>query len=266
MDLRNLHLGLGDTLASLWAVRPGDRFFTHHWGAARFFHRESHPVDNAPDEAVTIYGLCNEYERTLEAPRLDVIARRAGRVPVQPVLSLEGREALAGFRPERGCVALCPGTLYGQRAWPDAHWLRLAEALCAAGVPVLGLGTQADAPLLRAMGIPCKVGLPMAGWMAEVQAARLVVGVDSAPIHMAAALGVPGVCIHAAVRPLALLGRYPGIVSAFPAGGCAGCHFREGLGFSRRACGQACARLAGVFVEDVLTAVLRGVQTIAKTD
>jgi heptosyltransferase-2 len=105
--------------------------------------------------------------------------------------------------PERRCssfvVALAPGARQPKRCWPieryllSASWIRRRQE-----VRILVVGGSDDAELGRALAAGLgDVVLNMAGraTMGQTSAllryARLFIGSDSAPMHVAAALGVP---------------------------------------------------------------------------
>jgi ADP-heptose:LPS heptosyltransferase len=95
-------------------------------------------------------------------------------------------------------AVLAPGGFSSQR-WPAASFAGLAVALAAAGLAVLVEGSPEEAPLLREVeaALPPEHRSihvrqdPLDVFAALVARARLVVTNDSAPLHFAAALGVP---------------------------------------------------------------------------
>lgn len=100
----------------------------------------------------------------------------------------------------RPFAVLSPGGLSSQR-WPAASFARLAIALAEdLDLAVLIEGSPDEAPLLREIGAAVAVEKggrvhvrqdPLDIFAALVARARLVVTNDSAPLHFAAALGVP---------------------------------------------------------------------------
>jgi ADP-heptose:LPS heptosyltransferase len=108
-------------------------------------------------------------------------------------------DALLGELGLAGPLAvLAPGGLSSQR-WPAASFARLAVALAELGLAVLVEGSPDEAPLLREVeaALPREHRAihvrqdPLDVFAALVARARLVVSNDSAPLHCAAALGVP---------------------------------------------------------------------------
>jgi ADP-heptose:LPS heptosyltransferase len=99
----------------------------------------------------------------------------------------------------RPFAVLAPGGLSSQR-WPAASFARLALSLAAElGLAVLVEGSAEEAPLLRELEVAMAPGHPLIHicqdpldvLAALLARARLVVTNDSAPLHFAAALGVP---------------------------------------------------------------------------
>ncbi len=93
---------------------------------------------------------------------------------------------------------LCPGTRSGSaKAWPTAYWRQLAAALGDRGFRPVVVGTGAEAPLAGSIcaqrpdlvNLAGKLSLgQLAGVLSQ---ARLVVGIDSMPMHLASLLGAP---------------------------------------------------------------------------
>jgi len=103
-------------------------------------------------------------------------------------------------------AVLHPGATKHYKLWPDAHFAALTAALVARGYQVVLTGAGADATHVEAIlaQVPADTRLHMASIcnqlsLAELasflQEAQLMVGNDSGPFHMAAALGVRGVVI-----------------------------------------------------------------------
>ena len=112
-------------------------------------------------------------------------------------------------------LLLCPGAAYGPaKRWPAARFAEVAAALLAAHpdlAPAVIVGAGGDAPaaaevaaLLAASGVPVvnRAGnTPLGDFLAAVAGARLVLTNDSGAMHLAAALGTPGVALFGSTEP-----------------------------------------------------------------
>lgn len=123
----------------------------------------------------------------------------------------EGRELLkhGGVDPSKLLIGVHPGAGQPEKRWPPERFARLVERVLAdSPARVLLLGGPDDRPqadaLLGALGGKSFGGqlvdvcgrLPdLAAFMKVVSQCRLFVGNDSGPVHLAAALGVPVVCV-----------------------------------------------------------------------
>lgn len=99
------------------------------------------------------------------------------------------------------------GTTWPTKRWPISHWQRLAQWFATQGIAVvLPWGSEAeraDAEAIAAAGpnarVLPKLGLTaVAGWIAHAQ---VIVGVDTGLMHLAAALGTPGVSLYGPTLP-----------------------------------------------------------------
>lgn len=132
-------------------------------------------------------------------PRLTVSATAAARV--------DGVLAELGLA--RGFIALCPFTTRPQKHWHEAHWPQLAAQLAAAGAPpLLMFGGPADqevaARLIAASPVTIinRVGQTrIAELPAWLQAAGLVIGVDTGLTHIGIAVQAPVVALFGSTRP-----------------------------------------------------------------
>src|SRR5579883_2713856 len=97
-----------------------------------------------------------------------------------------------GELPEGEFVLASPMAGWGAKQWPMEHYRALGERLAAIGVPLVLNGAPGS-------GLPHVSGLP--GLIDATRRAAAVVGVDSGPMHIAAALGKPGVAIFGPTDP-----------------------------------------------------------------
>ena len=131
--------------------------------------------------------------------------------------ALTGMDGLLGeFRAQRGVdshrpmVALAPGSVWFTKRWPEEHFLAVARALLHDGVPVVLVGGADDAALCARIAEGCGEGaaiLNAAGRLSLLQSAELLrrcallVSNDSAPMHLAGAVGTPVFALFGATVP-----------------------------------------------------------------
>ncbi|MBI4915440.1 MAG: lipopolysaccharide heptosyltransferase I [Acidobacteria bacterium] len=121
--------------------------------------------------------------------------------------SLLARPRPAGSGEDEAPVVLLPGTARRHKTWPAARFVDLARRCASEGIPVVvawGPGEKDVADVVaRAAGPGVETAPPttlveLAGVLAGSAA---VVGGDTGPLHLAAALGVPAVGIYLATDP-----------------------------------------------------------------
>jgi len=103
-------------------------------------------------------------------------------------------------------VLLMPGTTWRTKHWPEAHWLTLARLLADAGRRVRVIaGTDSEAQraerIASAGGGRVEPRGDLDVLFDAVASAGAVVGVDAGPLHLASALGVPGVALYGPTDP-----------------------------------------------------------------
>ena len=104
-----------------------------------------------------------------------------------------------GTLPEGPFVLACPLAGWGSKQWPLGHYAELAGRL---NIPVVVNGppdaldvlNQIDGAQVHISGIQ--------GLIDATRRAQAIVGVDSGPVHLAAALGKPGVAIYGPTDPV----------------------------------------------------------------
>ena len=112
------------------------------------------------------------------------------------------RRAAAGVLAGDGPFALLhPGATDRRRRWPPSCFARVGDALAARGVTVLVNSGPSDreqaAAVCQAMHAPARiVALGVQGLVGALAGAGIVVGNDSGPLHMAAAVGTPTVGLY----------------------------------------------------------------------
>ena len=104
-------------------------------------------------------------------------------------------------------AVLAPGSVWPTKRWPERYWKQLASALAEAGLGIVWIGGPEDETrctrMARATGIGV-VGagrLSWAGTAALLERARLLVANDSAPVHVASAVGCPTIALFGPTLP-----------------------------------------------------------------
>lgn len=130
------------------------------------------------------------------------------RIPV-PARARERAAELAGGASRR-LVALCPGTRWESKLWPAEHWIdliRLLKERFRDIHPIL-LGAPSEAEELEAIGARSGgVASNLAGradlWetAALLERAEAAITMDSAPLHLAAAVGTPTIALFGPTEP-----------------------------------------------------------------
>lgn len=119
---------------------------------------------------------------------------------------------------EARCAVLLTATSRDDKLWPEERWIGLGRALQDKGLVCLlpsGSPVERERAIRIAQAIPGAVALPPLGLDAlarQLATARLVVGVDTGLVHLAAALGRPTVALFCASDP-----ALTGVLAATPA-------------------------------------------------
>ena len=129
---------------------------------------------------------------------LELVAA-AGAASVVPAFPLpEGRPE--GELPEGDFVLASPLAGWPAKQWPLEHYSKLAHLLKSKlGMPLV-LNSSPQAACQRAPGVMVHAS-SVAGLIDATRRARAVVGIDSGPMHLAAALARPGVAIFGPTDP-----------------------------------------------------------------
>jgi len=103
-----------------------------------------------------------------------------------------------GTLPDGPFVLACPLAGWGSKQWPLDHYVELARHL---KMPLVVNGPpDASDILARIEGTQVHLS-GLAGLIDATRRAHAIVGVDSGPLHLAAALGKPGVAIYGPTDP-----------------------------------------------------------------
>ncbi len=142
---------------------------------------------------------------------LELAAVAGGRTTKPKFYLPEGRAE--GPLPPQPFVLSCPQAGWGAKQWPASYYGELGDLLKdEMGLTLVLNGPPGAEDQLRAMGsvhAHCS-GLP--GLIHATRRAVAVVGLDSGPVHMAAAIGKPGVAIFGPTDP-SRNGPYGGTIS-----------------------------------------------------
>ncbi len=123
-----------------------------------------------------------------------------------------------GALPEGDYVLASPLAGWGSKQWPLEFYGSLAERLRQAGIPLVLNGPPGASFPQSGCAIPHFSGIP---WLIyATRRATAVVGVDSGPLHLAAALGIKGVAIFGPTDP-ARNGPYGGSLHVLRTSGAA---------------------------------------------
>ncbi len=103
-------------------------------------------------------------------------------------------------------VLLAPSAGWGAKQWPAARFGELARQLAAKGHPVLVNAVREDEEIaqsvVQASGNAARVvSCHVAGLVALTRRVALVIGNDSGPVHLAAALGTPVAALYGPTDP-----------------------------------------------------------------
>lgn len=112
-----------------------------------------------------------------------------------------------GFSFSRRLVVFHPGSGAQLKLWPEEHWVHLGWTLVSKGARVLLTGSTSERPLAERIaaavpGARSVVGQTDLGTLAALfRRSALVTGVDSGPLHLAVASGVPTVHLFGPTDP-----------------------------------------------------------------
>ena len=142
-------------------------------------------------------------------------------------------------------VLIFPHCVTRPRTWPMSYFLELGIILRKNGIECRFVTKQRDYDVTLFQDI---YGVSWSFLAGAIQSAKLVIGNDSGPAHLAGTLGTRTIAVHGMTTEM-IYGYLPEVTSfrkkALP---CAGCH---GLTPYRRSCDTGCAELYRTFPEEV---------------
>jgi heptosyltransferase-2 len=115
----------------------------------------------------------------------------------------------AGIKPEAVIIAIAPGSVWATKRWPDYYFGEVVSELRKEGYQVVLVGGAEDAPLceqIARMGGGAGIA-PAAGRFSFLESAelirrsRILLTNDSAPLHLANAVGTPVAAIFGPTVP-----------------------------------------------------------------
>jgi heptosyltransferase-2 len=163
----------------------------------------------------------HEVERNLRL--LTVLAPAAGTTPARlhlPVTPSARQQAHAYFtasgrRPTAPVIGLVPGSQWGTKRWPAERFAALVERLSSEQQAQCVLfGSVQERPVAQAITAACRAPVwdlvgktPVQELPAYLEQCTVVVGNDTGPMHIAAALGKPILVLYGPTTPA--LGFFP---------------------------------------------------------
>lgn len=158
-------------------------------------------------EQAHIRGLTGSLARALVGTELALPSPRLHLAPetLDRASTLMGRLGLQ----EKGFILVHPGTKWPPKSWPIPYWQDLLDLLNTRGdLTPFVLGGPADQETVAAIlhdsrlqRIPRHISRDICLSAALIRAAKVCVCHDSAPMHLAAALGVPSLALFGPVSP-----------------------------------------------------------------
>lgn len=136
--------------------------------------------------------------------------KRAGKKYMPSVTPPAGwREIVQKFEIPGRYAVLCAGAKYGSaKMWPGERYSQLAQSLASReGLAIVKIGTPAEREYLDSIAVVPGRAFNIAGecgtreLIAVLKGAEVVIGNDSGPVHISAALGTPTVSIFGSTSP-----------------------------------------------------------------
>lgn len=161
--------------------------------------------------------------------------------PDQPRLALPSQEAdrarVGAWLADRrltsgGFTTVLPATTWPSKLWPAEHWIELINWLSSAGMGVVAVGGKRDShwgeKIRSSVARPDRVfglfgELNLRELAPLFEASRLVIGVDTGPLHIAAATRTPLVALYGPTDPRRTGPWPPGRASVLVAPDCRSC-------------------------------------------
>jgi ADP-heptose:LPS heptosyltransferase len=248
--------GLTDRVTSLEAIG-----LVGHWyrfllgGFYHFAHGDDMPGQTS--QASMVEEFCRQFNLpvTAEHPRLEI----------SPAWRERAKQILRGknLNPE-SFIIIHPGPSWPVREWPVEKWAPLVAALREQGftdIAQLGVGRYMNFGQVALPAVPGAVSLIDALSLDEafavISLARLHIGIDSGLLHIAAAVGTPGVGIFGMTSPQFRFSKKYNQSFVVSGVDCQGCYHRLPRVDWITNCPQNIRCMQEISVETVLRACLK---------
>jgi len=246
--------GVGDIVCFAWLgeglLHAGDdiEFLATDWRAEMLKMFQMRVTSDPAGARVTHNGYETAVKTGSPLSYLEWIAHHLGveAPPKRPRLELCPMDREMGRR-DSADVLIFPSSYSPVRTWPRAYFVELGLILRKAGYSVKVATEQRDYAFY--MPFHCIVGMSWTYLAAAIQVARLVIGNDSGPAHVAGTIGTKTIAIQGATTER-IYAHIPEVISyrkkALP---CAGCHCLQPD--FRASCEVGCLELHRTFPEEV---------------
>jgi len=246
--------GVGDIVCFAWLgegmLHVGDdiEFFASGWRAEMLKMFQLQVTADPAGARLTHQGYETAVKNNSPLSYLEWMAYHYGveAEPKRPRINLIPMDREMGRR-DSADVLIFPSSYSPVRTWPRNYFVELGLLLRKAGHSVKVVTEQRDYAFY--MPFHCIVGMSWNYIAAAIQAARLVIGCDSGPAHLAGTIGTPTIAIQGATTER-IYAHIPEVHSyrkkALP---CAGCHCLQPN--FRASCEVGCLELYRTFPEEV---------------
>ena len=252
--------GLGDMVCFAWMgegiiASGGDiEFFATDWRAEVMKMFQMPVTSNRDNGVLTWEGYETAVKTNSPLTYLQWMMKHLGVTaqPKRPRLEMNPMDREMGRR-DSADVLIFPFSYSPVRTWPKSYFVELGLLLKAAGLSVKAVMEQRDYAFF--MPFHCIVGQSWHYIAAAIQSARLVIGNDSGPAHLAGTIGTPTIAIQGATTER-IYAHIPEVLSyRKKALGCAGCHCLPPD--FRATCDSGCLELFRTFPEEIAEFALR---------
>ncbi len=207
-DLRGIHYDA--VIDFQGAVRSG---LLARWSGAPIIYGDAQPRENAASMFYTRNVLL-QLNGTHVVQQAVALAGKVFSVPVSPAaaqvefpIDPDAESRIAGLTAgARDFVILNPGAGWGAKMWPADRYAKVAQELAKDGLSSLvnyGPGEEELAASVEAAsnGAARRISCSVSELIALTRRARLLIGGDTGPMHLAAALKIPVVAIFGPTNP-----------------------------------------------------------------